>query len=72
MPPPAQVFQQIAYSSKNLEFVLGRPDIEFMEKLSTRETQEKEPCAPVLSAVKELVPLAIDVLRKALEKGTLK
>jgi len=52
--------------------VLGRPDIEFMEKLSTRETQEKEPCEPVLSAVKELVPLAIDVLRKALEKGDTK
>jgi len=43
-----------------------------MEKLSTRETQEKEPCEPVLSAVKELVPLAIDVLRKALEKGDTK
>jgi hypothetical protein len=39
-----------------------------MEKLSTRETQEKE----LSSAVKELVPLAIDVLRKALEKGDTK
>jgi|GEM_PF-4173822 len=37
-----------------------------------REPRGNESCEPILSAAQELVPLAIDVLRKALEKGDTK
>ena len=40
-----------------------------MEELRVRKDDSSE---STLSAVKELVPLAIDVLRKALEKGDTK